>query len=197
MLWGLSSGWTSAAWKPVSYSLLHRAETWASIWAAHTAGCLEAQPIRYITHVRGMTCSMKLLLQQWRPLLDERHGLTTVTELLGAPGSSPAHSNVSFPQSTGLERVSLAATVPSQANACQTEDKPSQKFTKHCSLVNWTVLTPDDCSWNLFSKKQKLSSFKRWCSLHAESCANMPLELQKTIPSLLMKSEKMPYLFST
>ena len=181
MLWGLSS-------KPVSHSLLHRAETRASVWVAHTAGYLEAQPIRYTTPAWYDTwyeapASAVKTTVGWEAWIDYPN-----TGQLGALGLAPAHSSASFPQSPGLERVSLAATVPSQAAACQTEDKPSQKFTKLYSLVTWTARNPDGCSWNLFTK-QKLSSFKRQCCVHAESCANTPLELNYSFtPNEIWKS---------
>lgn len=142
------------------------------------------------SHLCGIRCDRKLLLQPVKPLLDESHGLTTVTRSSLEPW---AHSSISFPQNAGLEGVPLAATILSQAAACQMEDKPSEKFTKHYSLVNWTMLAPDSCSWNLFSKKQKLWSFKRWCSLYTALYANIPPELNKTNSSLLIKSETVPH----
>lgn len=146
----------------------------------------EAKPTRSITPV---------WYQMWqeapasavKPLLDERHGLTTVTRTSLEPW---AHSSISFPQNAGLEGVPLAATIPCQTDACQMEDKPSEKFIKHYFLVNWTMLTPDSGSWNLLQDAK--ADFLKGDAVYTALCANIPPELNKTISSLLIKSESVP-----
>lgn len=157
---------------------------WGLSWQAPWRLSHQAHHTCVVSDVTGSSCFSS------EATVDEKHGLTTITRRSLEPW---AHFSVSFPQNAGLERFPLAATILPQAAACQMEDKPSEKFTKHYSLVNWTMLTPDSCSWNLFSKKQKLWSFKR-CSVYAALCAKIPPELNKTHSSFLIKPETVPHL---
>lgn len=83
----------------------------------------EAKPTRSIT---PLWCQMgqEAPASAVKPLLDERHGLTTATQNSLEPW---AHFSISFPQNAGLEGVPLAATILSHAAACQMENKPSEK----------------------------------------------------------------------
>lgn len=132
---------------------------------------------------------MKLLRQRWGPLLDWQLEESTAW----SPGW--ARSSVGFPRSTGWKAPG-PLWPHLRLRPGPTEEQLSHESTKHYSLANWTVLAPDGCSQNLFSNKS-LPGFNRWCSAHAESHANAHLEVNKSIPSLLLKFEKNADLFST
>lgn len=176
MMWGLSSSRTSAAWKPMSNSLLHRAEAQAGTWAAQTAASRRLSPLGP-SHLCGVRWDRKLLLQQWSHCWMRGMDWLLQHRIPWSPGLISASA---FLRMQGWRESPWLP--PSCLTLLPAKWKTSPvRSTKHYSLVNWTRLTADSCSWNRFGKKQKLWSFQRWCSVYAALCANIPPELNKTI----------------